>query len=746
MPSADATNAAIQAGEQATSLPVAAPRVFTPSLKVVLSTAFGALALLTAVISSAAIGHVADKRIRADIGAEFTSAAEHVAALLDRGLFERLRDVQVAASLDTMIDTNVTIDGRRRILERLQETYPDYAILGYIGADGRVVETSSGILRGADVSGREYFQRGKQGPFVSDVHDAILMAPLLGRGPDNPPRFVDLAAPVRAADNALVGVVGAHLYWEWAEGIERHVMAPILARHPGAEAFILSRQGQVLLGPRSQRGATITDLAPSALADLAARRAGSVVERSRPENGAEDHTHLVGYAATQGHRTFHGLGWTVLVRQDAEAAFAPARQLAQQVLFWGFVAAALAAGLGWYLAGLITRPLADLCRAAERLQTDPRATEVPIGQGLREVTLLSSSISALVAGVRWRETALQNSEARLRLATEAAGITAWEIDLTPEQRARSRRSAVAGLSDPLAEWTIESFLASVVPEDHDGVLEAYNHAVDNSVDLCFSCRVRGDDNNDDRWVEVRGVPLAVPPGGRVTRYTGVIEDITERKRSEQALQLLVRELDHRVKNQFAVFDGLVRFTAKTAADPATMASVLHGRIAALSAAHELVRDATGDGSARGLHSTTMIALLQTLLAPYGIRLSGDHESSSGRVEMDGPRVTIGPTSASALALVVHELATNAARHGALSLPTGVASLTWSAITPKSMVVVRWQERGGPELFGEPVRRGFGTSLVRQSVQGQLGGHVAFDWSQPEGLVVSLRLPADRLAR
>ncbi|MFC0389340.1 HWE histidine kinase domain-containing protein [Muricoccus vinaceus] len=713
----------------------------------VLSTAFGALALLAAVISSAAIGRVADGRIRADIGAEFTSAAENVAALLDRGLFERLRDVQVAASLDTMIDTNVTLDGRRRILKRLQETYPDYAVLGYIGADGRVVETSSGILRGADVSGREYFQRGKQGPFVSDVHDAILMAPLLGRGSDNPPRFVDLAAPVRAADNALVGVVAAHLYWEWAEGIERHVMAPILARHPGAEAFILSKTGQVLLGPRRQRGASITDLAPSALPDLANRKAGSVVERPRLENGAEDRPYLVGYAPTHGHRTYQGLGWSVLVRQNAEAAFAPARQLAQQVLLWGFVAAALAAALGWLLAGLITRPLADLCRAAERLQTDPRAIEVPNSRGLREVMLLSSSISALVAGVRWRETALQDSEARLRIATEAAGIKAWEIDLTSGQHSHlERRSAVTGLPDPVAEWTIETFLVDVVPEDRDGVLQVYNHVVENSVDLCFSCRVRHQGDNEDQWVEVRGVPLADSATACVTRYTGVIENITERKRKEQALQLLVRELDHRVKNLFAVFDGLVRFTAKTAADPATMARVLQGRITALSSAHDLVRDATGDGSSRGLRATTMGALLQTLLAPYGVRGSGDHGRPSGRVEMVGPSVLVGASSAAALALVVHELATNASRHGALSVPSGVVSLTWSAGSPEDEVVLSWQERAGPRLSGQPARHGFGISLIQQSVAGQLGGRLDLDWSQSEGLIAVLHLPAGRLVR
>ncbi|WP_140886886.1 HWE histidine kinase domain-containing protein [Muricoccus nepalensis] len=361
--------------------------------------------------------------------------------------------------------------------------------------------------------------------------------------------------------------------------------------------------------------------------------------------------------------------------------------------------------------------------------------------------LLSSSISALVAGVRWRETALQDSEASLRLATEAAGITAWEIDLTARQPSQARRQPVVprGLK-PLAEWTIESFLASVVPEDRDGVLQVYGSAVENSADLCFSCRVQHEGGDEDRWVEVRGVPLTDPLTGRVSRYTGVIQDITERRRAEQALQLLVRELDHRVKNQFAVFDGLIQFTARTAADPAAMAGVLRGRISALATAHDLVRDATGDGSARGLHSTTMSALLQTLLAPYGIRGSGDHGSRLGRIEIAGPGVDVGPTSASALALVVHELATNAARHGALSVPSGVVFLSWSADPSEDVVVLLWQERGGPELTGEPLRRGFGTSLVRQSVQGQLGGRVAFDWSQPKGLIVSLHLSASRLAR
>ncbi|WP_084698567.1 HWE histidine kinase domain-containing protein [Muricoccus aerilatus] len=717
-----------------------------PSLRTVLAASFGALGLIATLASSLAVGRIADRRIRADIGAEFAAAAERVADLLDRGLFERLRDVQVAASLDAMTDREATPAARQAMLRRLQDTYPDYAILFFINPDGRVQATSSGILMGADVSKREYFREGLERPFVADVHEALLMAPLLGRAPENPPRFVDLSAPVRAADGTLVGVVGAHLFWEWAEGIERDVMAPLLARHPGAEALVLSRDGQVLLGPSALRTASLAKLAPNLAHELAAGRTGSKVEIGQTSDAPANRTYLVGYAATHGHRTYPGLGWTVLVRRDAEAAFAPARKLVWEVSAWGIAAAAIAAALGWLLAGVIARPLADLCETADRLKGDPEATEVPVGRGPREIVLLSSALAALVAGVRWREAALRDGEARLRHATEGAGIGTWELDLASGTGLSSpRHGAIFGHSEPLTKWNFDTFVDQVVPEDRTTVALTVQNAIAAGLEWRSECRITRSDDGEERWIEIRGVPLRAPIAGAAPRYSGVVEDVTGRKQGEQALQLLVRELDHRVKNQFAIFDGLVQFTARTAQDSAAMARVLRGRVSALASAHDLVRDASGDGRTRGLRSSTLSALTEAVISPFSISEGGDSHLHLRRVRHGGAHVEVGPVSASALALVLHELSTNAARHGALSSPTGMLEVSWSA-APEGKVCLLWKEAGGPAVTGEPERRGFGTTLIHQSAKSQLGGTIRFDWTNVEGLLVVLELPASRLAR
>jgi PAS domain S-box-containing protein len=715
------------------------------SLRAVLAASFGTLGLVAALASSLAVGKIADRRIRADIGAEFAAAAERLADLLDRGLFERLRDVQVAASLDAMADGKAAPASRQAVLRRLQETYPDYAILLFIAPDGRIQATSSGILTGADVSQREYFRRGAEGPFVADVHEATLMAPFLGRGPDNPPRFVDLSAPVRAPDGAMIGVVAAHLFWEWAEGIGRHVMAPLLARHPGAEAIVFSRSGEVLLGPPGLRTASLLNIAPDVAPELAAGRTGSNVELGTPKEEAASRPYLVGYAATHGHRSYPGLGWTVVVRRDAEVAFAPARRLVWTVMAWGVAAAALAAALGWLLAGLISRPLADLSLAAERLKDDPAATEVPTGRGPREIVSLSSALATLVAGVRWREAALRLGEARLRMATEGAGIGTWELDLASGQSVRSpRHDAIFGHSPQLAEWTFDTFAHHLVPEDRSAVAAAFRHAVDTGAEWYLECRIRPPETGEERWIQIRGVPLSDPVTGATCRYSGVVEDITGRKEGERALQLLVRELDHRVKNQFAVFDSLVQFTARAAPDPASMAKVLRSRLHALAAAHDLVRDATGDGPTRGLRPTTLTALLEAILAPFGVVGAQTLCLAPHRVRLIGPDLGVGPCSASALALVIHELATNAARHGALSVPAGMVQVSW--LSTQGMVKILWHESGGPLIAGEPKHRGFGTTLIDQGIRAQLGGTVMFEWLSHEGISVTLNLPADRLAR
>jgi two-component system CheB/CheR fusion protein len=235
------------------------------------------------------------------------------------------------------------------------------------------------------------------------------------------------------------------------------------------------------------------------------------------------------------------------------------------------------------------------------------------------------------------------------------------------------------------------------------------------------------------WVE-QFYPVRDPVTQAVIGVGVVCEEVTDRKRAERTRELLLRELDHRVKNLFAIVSGLVSFSARGAATPGEMRDALLGRVAALARAHDLVRPAIAGGGA-GLPGTTLQALLEALLEPFG----GGHGLPE-RLSLQGPGLQLGPTSAPAVALAVHELATNAAKYGALSCTAGSVAIDWSVGTDG--LGLRWIEQGGPSV-APPAHRGFGLRLVTQSAA-QLGGTAEFRWATA-GLTVELRLPLDRVA-
>lgn len=234
------------------------------------------------------------------------------------------------------------------------------------------------------------------------------------------------------------------------------------------------------------------------------------------------------------------------------------------------------------------------------------------------------------------------------------------------------------------------------------------------------------------WVE-QFYPVRDPGTQEVIGVGIVCEEVTERKQAERTRELLLRELDHRVKNLFSIVSGLVSFSARGAGTTQAMRDALLGRIGALARAHDMVRPAIA-GEGTGLPGTTLQALLQALLEPFG-----GGQGLPDRLRLSGPALPLGPTAAPAIALVVHELATNAAKYGALSQEGGRVSIDWTL--GAAGLRLRWMEQGGP-MVASPAHRGFGHRLVTQSAA-QLGGSAAFHWTA-EGLVVELLLPLARV--
>jgi len=224
--------------------------------------------------------------------------------------------------------------------------------------------------------------------------------------------------------------------------------------------------------------------------------------------------------------------------------------------------------------------------------------------------------------------------------------------------------------------------------------------------------------------------------GEVFAAAKIARDITENKRAQARQELLLKEMDHRIKNLFAVAIsvlGLSGRSAKSAKDVVTTAS---NRLAALARAHALTLSQGPAGAPQPPKPTRLHALIDAIVAPHDMT----EQLGASRFSVVGCDMEISGTTISSLALLLHEFATNSAKYGALSAPSGTIHIRCA--DDGQSLAVTWIERGGPAVVA-PTSAGFGDTLVRSTVAGHLGGEIFHDW-KPEGLLIRLVLPRERL--
>lgn len=236
-----------------------------------------------------------------------------------------------------------------------------------------------------------------------------------------------------------------------------------------------------------------------------------------------------------------------------------------------------------------------------------------------------------------------------------------------------------------------------------------------------------------RWVLGQALPIR-DAQGRITRWFGTCTDIHEARLAAEEREIVAQELSHRIKNIFAVIGGLVGLVGRQHPDATRFSDALRERIFALGRAHDFVRPHSR-ASAPRTGPSTLQALIGEVLEPYW----GGRE---GRVVFEGENVPVDDMAATPLALLFHELATNAAKYGAFSQPDGRVVI--STGIDGDRVTMQWREEGGPEV-APSAELGFGTRLIKLSVEGQLRGSIEKIW-EPGGLVVRVSVPADALRR
>ncbi len=356
----------------------------------------------------------------------------------------------------------------------------------------------------------------------------------------------------------------------------------------------------------------------------------------------------------------------------------------------------------------------DVLRAKVRIFTE-------LFRKTRELEQLNIELERRVAE---RTAELEASNARLKqseqgrsLALAASQMGSWEWEVgTDEWKWDEGQYRIFGVEARNFHVTAENIRGLVHPDDWQALAHAVQRMSKSARTQQIEFRVLRP-NGETRWC-IGTAAASVDAACRVVRISGVATDVTDRKEAEERQGLLAREVDHRARNALAVIQSIIRLTRANSVDDYVAA--IEGRIKALARAHTLLSDSRW-------HGADLATLVAEELAPY---------RADDKVAIGGPDISLQASTAQGLALALHELATNAAKHGALSSVTGKVSLNWQ-LRPDALIL-NWAENGGPQI-APPAARSFGLRVIRASIEQQLGGEATFDWD-PKGLRCSFSIP------
>jgi two-component sensor histidine kinase/DNA-binding response OmpR family regulator len=345
----------------------------------------------------------------------------------------------------------------------------------------------------------------------------------------------------------------------------------------------------------------------------------------------------------------------------------------------------------------------------------------------RELELLNSKLEGHVAErtaeLESSNTRLTQSEQGRSLALAAGQMGSWDWDVgADEWRWDEGQHRIFGVEPGHFSISAANIRALIHPDDWLALQEVARGMSEGARTQQTEFRVLRP-NGEIRWC-LGTAAASVDAAGSVLRISGVTIDVTDRKEAEERQVLLAREVDHRARNALAVIQSIIRLTRAQTVDDYVQA--IEGRIKALARAHTLLSDSRW-------HGADLATLVADELAPYR---AGD------KIQCTGPDISLQPATAQGLALALHELATNAAKHGALSSPAGKIRLDWHL--QSEALTLHWVENGGPPA-ATPSTRNFGLKVIVASIEQQLGGKSEFDWDE-RGLRCLFSIPRSELTK
>lgn len=424
--------------------------MFFKRFRVHLTLTFGLSSLIVMAGLSYALGALVSARLAEEQGEALTRLARTTGVMLAEGLHERMREVALLTASPEVARLGADPLAWQPVLERLRATREHYAWLGVTDLRGHVVAATRHMLVGQDVSARPWWTAARTGPYAGDVHGALLLGQLLG--PDEtgePMRFIDFAAPLKDTLGRPAGVLGVHVGWDWTRSVIRQARTEE-ERRRGILVFILNRAGEVIHRPAGE--------------DTAALAPGErFSEQPRLLRWTDGQTYLTTAVPMRSRDALTDLGWTVVLRQPPAEALRTASQARRTVLVLGAGAALAFMVLAWWMAGRIARPLADIARAALRIQAGDLSARIPEDSGTTELARLTQSLRGMTQTLVAREQALEQANSELE-----ARVTERTAELERANRALEDLARKDGLTGLLNRRTGDERLAEEMAHHRRG--------------------------------------------------------------------------------------------------------------------------------------------------------------------------------------------------------------------------------------------------------------------------------------
>jgi PAS domain S-box-containing protein len=384
-----------------------------------------------------------------------------------------------------------------------------------------------------------------------------------------------------------------------------------------------------------------------------------------------------------------------------------------------FMLAAIAALIGGEM--WILRPVAGLQEVVGRMERGDWSARARTTHGSPELRQLAASFNEMARTLKQRRADLEASEQRLRAVVDNAPdgiITINESGVIESVNPEVTRLFGYRQGELIGQDVRELILAPG-SDRHDEHITHYLEADEPSI-VGLRREVQGRRKDGSEFPLSLSIGQFELDGAQL--FTLILRDISERKRAEEHNRLLIAEVDHRAKNLLAAIQAMVLLTKRDAVSVADFTKTFVGRLHAMGRAHDLLaRDKWTGASLRDLIKNEFQAYAG---------------AEAGRLRLAGEDARLSPRAAQTLSLALHELATNAAKHGALSVPEGSVEIR-SAVKGQELQVI-WTEAGGPEVE-PPTTQGFGRTIVEHSIAHELGGSARLDFAR-SGLRCHLRIP------